>query len=202
MDLPLQVPSSPSPGGPPCDSNNHVCFAIVFYEFQRLHCKNLCPPLPWPLPAISTPDRHGPPFTVSGNKRDVEVDVKTTGLDSSVTPWSPKKKKKPQFFNVLNHIKPLSCPAFKRTKSCQIPEIFHDLFLPQDHIRNAGLTQSRNLGKVPAPPSIFHFSDTQELLGAKCHGNFFSLHLTAFDMVDFCLFPKKHSLSFFPLLWQ
>lgn len=86
------------------------------------------------------------------------------------------KKKIPYLFNVLNHIKPLSCSALKRIKSSQIPESFHGLFLlPKSQKKLRAYTDQR-FGE--GPWSCPHrSSDTHELLVAKSHGMFFSLHL-------------------------
>ena len=154
MDLPLQVPPSSSPRGHQCDSKDHVGFALIFHVLPpQLHCKNLHPSLPLPLPRISTPNRHDSQLMVSGNKTDIEVNLKATGVDGSVTPWSTKKCHISLMFSTkLNLYHALHSKGSRVAKSQQFSMIYP---CPLHHIRNSGLTQNRNLGKVPGPPSIF-----------------------------------------------
>lgn len=193
MELPLQVPLALLQSGHQCASKDQVGFALIFHDYSHgFIAKTSTLPLCLPLPPVSTPNRHDPQFTFSGNKRDIEVNLNATGVDGSVTPWSTKKL--PHLFNVLNHIKSISCLARKRIKGSQIPEFFHGLFLLPESQKKLRAYTDQKFGEGPWSCTR-HFSDTHELLVAKSHGIFFSLHLTQTTSSIwygwFLPFPKK-----------
>lgn len=161
--------------GPPITGASITLPKRASVWFQGPH--GLCPHFPCITPTASL--QKPPPFpafTSASHFHPQQAWLTIHGLWEQNRHWSKSQsnrcrwfcdtleyKKRPHFFNVLNQIKPLSCPACKRIKTCQIPEIFHDLSLPPTPHKKPGAYSEQKLREGPWS-SIHLFNDTQELL--------------------------------------